>query len=140
MELSSMEDVSSWLRRLRPGEDLDPDPDQDPVPDPDPDPAAVPDPVGAATKEGDPNPDPVADPLHLRTERILEAVLGQDLLTKTRQTKMMTERKSPDLSKRGMTAKMGIGNLDPDPVEDQGIVRIQEIERIPDPVLDRAVL
>ena len=46
----------------------------------------------------------------------------------------------PDLSKRGMTAKMGIGNLDPDPVGDQGIVRIQEIERIPDPVLDRAVL
>jgi len=117
-----MEDASSWLRRLRPGEDLDPDPDQDPVPDQDPDPAAVPDPVGAATKEGDPNPDPVADPLHLRTERILEAVLG------------------PDLSKRGMTAKMGIGNLDPDPVGDQGIVRIQEIERIPDPVLDRAVL
>lgn len=117
-----MEDVSSWLRRLRPGEDLDPVPDQDPVPDPDPDPAAVPDPVGAATKEGDPNPDHVADPLRLRTERILEAVLG------------------PDLSKRGMTAKMGIGNLDPDPVGDQGIVRIQEIERIPDPVLDRAVL
>ena len=72
-----MEDVSSWLRRLRPGEDLDPVPDQDPVPDPDPDPAAVPDPVGAATKEGDPNPDPVADPLRLRTERILEAVLGK---------------------------------------------------------------
>ena len=46
----------------------------------------------------------------------------------------------PDLSKRGMTAKMGIGNLDPDPVGDQGTVRIQEIERIPDPVLDRAVL
>jgi len=140
MELSSMEDVSSWLRRLRPGEDLDPVPDQDPVPDPDPDPAAVPDPVGAATKEVDPNPDPVADPLRPRTERILEAVLGQDLLTKTRQTKMMTERKSPDLSKRGMTAKMGIGNLDPDPVGDHGIVRIQEIERIPDLVLDPAVL
>merc|ERR1712008_625272 len=86
MELSSMEDVLSWLRRLRPGEDLDPDPGQDPV------------------------PDPVADPLHPRkTERILEAVLGQDLLTKTRQTKMMTERKSPDLLKRGMTAKMGTG-------------------------------
>lgn len=134
MELSSMEDVLSWLRRLRPGEDLDPAPDQDPVPDPAPDPAAVPDPVGAATKEGDPNPDPVADPLHPRTERILEAVLGQDLLTKTRQTKMMTERKSPDLLKRGMTAKMGIGNPDPDPVGDQGI------ERIPDPVPDRAVL
>jgi hypothetical protein len=122
MELSSMEDVSSWLRRLRPGEDLDPVPDRDPVPDPDPDPAAVPDPVGAATKEGDPNPDHVADPLRLRTERILEAVLG------------------PDLSKRGMTAKMGIGNLDPDPVGDHGIVRIQEIERIPDLVLDPAVL
>ena len=72
-----MEDVSSWLRRLRPGEDLDPVPDQDPVPDPDPDPAAVPDPVGAATKEVDPNPDPVADPLRPRTERILEAVLGK---------------------------------------------------------------
>merc|ERR1719507_2286779 len=112
MELSSMEDVSSWLRRLRPGEDLDPDPDPDLVPDPDPDPAAVPDPVGAATKEGDPNPDHVANPLRLRTERILEAVLG------------------PDLS------KMGIGNLDPDPVGDHGIVRIQEIERIPDLVLD----
>lgn len=116
MELSSMEDVLSWLRRLRPGEDLDPDPDQDPVPDPAPDPAAVPDPVGAATKEADPNPDPGADPLHPRTERILEAVLG------------------PDLLKRGMTAKMGIGNPDPDPVGDQGI------ERIPDPVPDRAVL
>ena len=72
-----MEDVLSWLRRLRPGEDLDPDPDQDPVPDPAPDPAAVPDPVGAATKEADPNPDPGADPLHPRTERILEAVLGK---------------------------------------------------------------
>ena len=72
-----MEDVLSWLRRLRPGEDPDPDPDQDPVPDPDPDPAAVPDPVGAATKEADPNPDPGADPLHPRTERILEAVLGK---------------------------------------------------------------
>ena len=72
-----MEDVLSWLRRLRPGEDLDPDPDQDPVPDPAPDPAAVPDPVGAATKEADPNPDPAADPLHPRTERILEAVLGK---------------------------------------------------------------
>ena len=72
-----MEDVLSWLRRLRPGEDLDPAQDQDPVPDPAPDPAAVPDPVGAATKEADPNPDPVADPLHPRkTERILEAVLG----------------------------------------------------------------
>ena len=72
-----MEDVLSWLRRLRPGEDLDPDQDQDPVPDPAPDPAAVPDPVGAATKEADPNPDPAADPLHPRTERILEAVLGK---------------------------------------------------------------
>ena len=72
-----MEDVLSWLRRLRPGEDLDPAPDLDPVPDPAPDPAAVPDPVGAATKEADPNPDPVADPLHPRTERILEAVLGK---------------------------------------------------------------
>ena len=82
-----MEDVSSWLRRLRPGEDLDPDPDQDPVPDPDPDPAAVPDPVGAATKEGDPNPDPVADPLHLRTERILEAVLGKFFLSFFRRCK-----------------------------------------------------
>jgi hypothetical protein len=122
MELSSMVDVSSWLRRLRPGEDLDLDPDPDLVPGPDPDPAADPDPVGAATKEGDPNPDPVADPLRLRTERILEAVLG------------------PDLSKRGMTAKMGIGNLDPDPVGDHGIVRIQEIERIQDLVLDPAVL
>lgn len=40
----------------------------------------------------------------------------------------------PDLLKRGMTAKMGIGNPDPDPVGDQGI------ERIPDPVPDRAVL
>jgi hypothetical protein len=140
MELSSMEDVLSWLRRLRPGEDLDPAPDLDPVPDPAPDPAAVPDPVGAATKEADPNPDPVADPLHPRTERILEAVLGQNLLTKTRQTKMMTERKSPDPLKRGMTAKMGIGIPDPDPVGDLGIVRIQEIERIPDPVPDREVL
>ena len=46
----------------------------------------------------------------------------------------------PDLSKRGMTAKMGIGNLDPDPVGDQGTVRIQEIERIQDLVLDPAVL
>ena len=46
----------------------------------------------------------------------------------------------PDLSKRGMTAKMGIGNLDPDPVGDHGIVRIQEIERIQDLVLDPAVL
>merc|ERR1712083_998901 len=99
-------------RRLRPGEDLDPDQDQDPVPDP----AAVPDPVGAATKEADPNPDLGADPLHPRTERILEAVLG------------------PDLLKREMTAKMGIVNPDPDPVGDQGI------ERIPDPVPDRAVL
>jgi len=144
-----MEDVLSWLRRLRPGEDLDPAPDQDPVPDPAPDPAAVPDPVGAATKEADPNPDPVADPLHPRkTERILEAVLGQDLLTKTRQTKMMTERKSPDLLKRGMTAKMGTGTPDPAQrivgdlgiVRIQGIVRIREIERIPDPVPDRAVL
>ena len=70
-----MVDVSSWLRRLRPGEDLDLDPDPDLVPDPDP--AADPDPVGAATKEGDPNPDPVADPLRLRTEKILEAVLGK---------------------------------------------------------------
>ena len=76
-----MEDVSSWLRRLRPGEDLDPDPDPDLVPDPDPDPAAVPDPVGAATKEVDPNPDPVADPLRPRTERILEAVLGKCFFT-----------------------------------------------------------
>ena len=75
-----MVDVSSWLRRLRPGEDLDLDPDPDLVPDPDPDPAADPDPVGAATKEGDPNPDPVADPLRLRTERILEAVLGKFFL------------------------------------------------------------
>merc|ERR1712008_460746 len=125
MELSSMEDVLSWLRRLRPGEDLDPDPGQDP------------------------NPDPVADPLHPRkTERILEAVLGQDLLTKTRQTKMMTERKSPDLLKRGMTAKMGPGTPDPaqrivgdlGTVRTRGIVRIREIERIPDPVPDRAVL
>merc|ERR1719162_253429 len=141
-----MEDVLSWLRRLRPGEDLDPAPDQDPVPDPAPGPAAVPDPVGAATKEADLNPDPVADPLHpRRTERILEAVLGQDLLTKTRQTKMMTERKSPDLLKRGMTAKMGTGNPDPAQrivpdlgiVRIQGIVRIREIERIPDPVPDR---
>ena len=40
----------------------------------------------------------------------------------------------PDLSKRGMTAKMGIGNLDPDPVGDHGIVRIQDL------VLDPAVL
>ena len=40
----------------------------------------------------------------------------------------------PDLLKRGMTAKMGIGNPDPDPVGDQGI------ERIPDLVPDRAVL
>merc|ERR1712129_96506 len=132
---SSMEDVLSWLRRLRPGEDLDPAPDQDPVPDPAPDPAAVPDPVGAATKEADPNPDPVADPLHPRkTERILEAVLG------------------PDLLKRGMTAKMTakMGTGTPDPaqrivgdlgtVRIQGIVRIREIERIPDPVPDRAVL
>lgn len=111
-----MEGVLSWLRRLRPGEDLDPGPDQDPVPDPAPDPAAVQDLVGAATKEADPNPDPVADLLHPRTERILEAVLG------------------PDLLKRGMTAKMGIGNPDPDPVGDQGI------ERIPDPVPDREVL
>ena len=71
-----MEDVLSWLRRLRPGEDLDLAPDQDPVPDPAPDPAAVPDPVGAATREPDPNPDPAPDPL-LRTERILEAVLGK---------------------------------------------------------------
>lgn len=117
-----MEDVLSWLRRLRPGEDLDPAPDLDPVPDHAPDPAAVPDPVGAATKEADPNPDPVADPLHPRTERILEAVLG------------------PDPLKRGMTAKMGIGIPDPDPVGDLGIVRIQEIERIPDPVPDREVL
>ena len=76
-----MEDVLSWLRRLRPGEDLDPAPDQDLVPDPAPDPAAVPDPVGAATREPDPNPDPVADPLHpRRTERILEAVLGKVFL------------------------------------------------------------
>ena len=75
-----MEGVLSWLRRLRPGEDLDPGPDQDPVPDPAPDPAAVPDPVGAATKEADPNPDPVADLLHPRTERILEAVLGKFFL------------------------------------------------------------
>ena len=71
-----MVDVSSWLRRLRPGEDLDLDPDPDLVPDP----AADPDPVGGATKEGDPNPDPVADPLRLRTERILEAVLGKFFL------------------------------------------------------------
>jgi len=126
-----MEDVLSWLRRLRPGEDLDPAPDQDLVPDPAPGPAAVPDPVEAATKEPDPNPDPVVDPLHpRRTERILEAVLG------------------PDLLKRGMTAKMGTGNPDPaqrivgdlGTVRIQGIVRIREIERIPDLVPDRAVL
>lgn len=110
-----MEDVLSWLRSLRPGEDLDPAPDPDPVPDPALDPAAVPDPVGAATREPDPNPDPAPDPL-LRTERILEAVLG------------------PDLPIRGMTAKMGIENPDPDPVGDQGIVKI------PDPVPDREVL
>merc|ERR1712008_236232 len=119
------EDVLSWLRRLRPGEDLDPALDHDP------DPAAVPDPVEAATKEADPNPDPVADPLHpRRTERILEAALG------------------PDLLKRGMTAKMGTETPDPaqrivgdlGTVRIQGIVRIREIERIPDPVPDRAVL
>ena len=46
----------------------------------------------------------------------------------------------PDPLKRGMTAKMGIGIPDPDPVGDLGIVRIQEIERIPDPVPDREVL
>merc|ERR1712129_368167 len=113
------------MGKLRPGEDLDPAPDQDPVPDP------APDPVEAATKEADPNPDPVADPLQPRkTERILEAVLG------------------PDLLKRGMIAKMGTGTPDPaqrivgdlGTVRIQGIVRIQEIERIPDPVPDRAVL
>ena len=63
-----MEGVLSWLRRLRPGEDLDPGPDQDPVPDPDPDPAAVQDLVGAATKEADPNPDPDPVMRHFQTQ------------------------------------------------------------------------